>query len=82
MMSADLHIALSFALTEGVRMLLGYRVVRLARRGRRRGGDGNVEPKVPHAPLPGDDGSLPPLPPSLVEAAKGRPVRPKVPEPA
>ncbi len=74
MISADLHIALSFLLTFGVPMAWAYRELRMVGAKRRRGGGyGNapVEPPAPRTP-DGDDG-LPPLPPSLLEAAKGRP---------
>ena len=81
MLSADLYVASIFTLTFGVPMVLAYRELRRVQRSRRRGGDGNVEPDRRVPPLPDGDHTLPPLPPSLVDAAKGRPVRSKVLEP-
>jgi hypothetical protein len=84
MLSSDLHITLSFLLTFGVPLLIAYRELRAVNAKRRRGGgDGNA-PVTPPAPIePDGDDALPPLPPSLIEAAKGapQPSRPKVLEP-
>lgn len=86
MISSDLHIALSFLLTFGVPMLIAYRELRMVSPKRRRGGgDGNA-PVTPPAPVnPDGDDALPPLPQSLIDAAKGTPApqpsRPKVLEP-
>jgi hypothetical protein len=84
LLDADLHIALSFALTFGVPMALAYAELRRIERRRRGGPGGNAPAKAPEPRLPGGDDALPPLPDSLRRAAEGRvrPARAKVPEPA
>ncbi|TVQ36438.1 MAG: hypothetical protein EA356_05540 [Geminicoccaceae bacterium] len=84
MISSDMHIFLSFLLTFGVPMFIAYRELKMVKPKRPKGGgDGNALVDPPPTKDPDGDDALPPLPQSLLDAAKGRPApaKPKVLEP-
>jgi len=82
MISTDLFITLSFALSFGVPLVLALRELRLLAPSTDRGRDGGIDRRAP-APAPEGDDDLPPLPPSLIPQLDHDPApRPKVLEPA
>ncbi|MFP4361916.1 MAG: hypothetical protein ACLFTG_14740 [Alphaproteobacteria bacterium] len=82
MISTDLFITLSFALSFGAPLVLALRELRLLKAAAGGGRDGGVE-RVSPAPAPEGDDDLPPLPPSLIPQRDHDPApRPKVLEPA
>lgn len=82
MISTDLFITLSFALSFGAPLVLALRELRLLKPAASGGPDGGVDRLSP-APAPEGDDDLPPLPPSLIPQLDHDPApRPKVLEPA
>jgi hypothetical protein len=82
MISTDLFITLSFALSFGAPLLVALRELALLKPSADAGPDGGLEQGAP-APAPVGDDDLPPLPPSLIPHVDKDPApRPKVLEPA
>jgi len=82
MISTDLFITLSFALSFGAPLLLALRELALLKPSSASGPDGGEQRGAP-APAPAGDDDLPPLPPSLIPNLDNQPTpRPKVLDPA
>jgi hypothetical protein len=82
MISTDLFITLSFALSFGAPLLVALRELALLKPSAASGPDGGLDRTAP-TPAPEGDDDLPPLPPSLIPDVDHDPApRPKVLEPA
>ena len=82
MISTDLFITLSFALSFGAPLLLAVRELALLKPSPKSGPEGGLDRAAP-SPVPAGDDDLPPLPPSLIPDLDLEPApRPKVLEPA
>ncbi len=81
MISTDLFITLSFALSFGAPLLLALRELALLKPSSTSRPDGGLDHEAP-APAPAGDDDLPPLPPSLIPQLDRDPApRPKVLDP-
>ena len=81
MISTDLFITLSFALSFGAPLLLALRELAILKPSANEGPDGGMDQQAP-APAPAGDDDLPPLPPSLIPNLDHDPApRPKVLDP-